>query len=123
MHRGLFTSLSRALEQAGSTGAAQPTERTQHHVRDEHKIGSARQGSAPAALSTEGMLVGQMLKRDFEKYGNHLGDAEQRRLAELTERSLRLGMAFSENLRTLTPCLCSAKGGLFSCAEWPPCNR
>ena len=104
MHKGLFASLSRALERAASQKAvAAPAEQARQRGTAEHELSEAWQGSATAALSAEGMLVGHMLKRDFEKYGNHLGCVEQRRLAKLTDHALQLGMAFGEGPRAPVP--------------------
>lgn len=91
MHKGLFTALTRALEQAeGKPSALRGVE------MGSKLCAYAQQSELPSALSPEGLLVGKMLKRDFEKNGNHLCEADQQHLAELTDQSLRLGMAFGE---------------------------
>ena len=38
--------------------------------------------------------MGRMLRRDFEKFGVHLPERGQARLAQLTAAALRLGMKF-----------------------------
>lgn len=92
MHKGLFTALTRALEQAEGKPSAL------RGVEMGSKLSAcAQQAELPSALSAEGLLVGKMLKRDFEKNGNHLCETDQQHLAELTDQSLRLGMAFGKS--------------------------
>ena len=90
MHKGLYAALIQALERAEQTSPALLADEMQRQGV------CGQQVELRGALSTEGLLVGLMLKRDFERNGNHLGGADQCHLAELTERSLRLGMAFGE---------------------------
>ena len=51
-------------------------------------------GSETAFWSGEALLVGRMLRRDFEKFGVHLPVHGQARLARLTDAALQLGMRF-----------------------------
>ena len=78
-------------------------------------------------LSGETLLVGRMLRRDFEKFGVHLPADGQARLARLTAAALQLGMRFGARqppacVRLEIPrCVRSARMFLFvhcgSCSE------
>ena len=51
-------------------------------------------GGGSGGLGGEALLVGRMLRRDFEKFGVHLPPRGQARLAGLTDGALQLGMRF-----------------------------
>ena len=72
--------------------------------------------SQQAASHAEMMLVGQGLKRDFERYGVHLSAHKQQQLAAATQAAHTTGMQIGTDppreLHQLQPILCSiAVGG------------
>jgi Zn-dependent oligopeptidase len=95
-HYGIYTALVRALKQqeaeAASDAAAAAT-----------GAAGAAAAAAPAAsaggeFSAEALLVGRMLRRDFERYGVHLSGERRDGMTALVQRGQVLGMRFTQGV-------------------------
>ena len=89
-HYGIYSALARALEQQEAAAAAAAA-------------GAAAGAAAAAAgagggFSAEALLVGRMLRRDFERYGVHLSGERRDRMTELVQRGQVLGMRFTQGV-------------------------
>ena len=105
-HFGIYTALVRALEAqdaacAAAAAAATPSTHGGGAAAAEAAAGAggAAQGQhLPGGLgfSAEALLVGRMLRRDFERYGVHLPAVQQDAMAAAMQRAQRLGMAITQ---------------------------
>jgi intermediate peptidase len=83
-HHGLYSALARSLPPDDASTAA---------CID----GDADAAPLPRGFDAETLLVGRMLRRDFERAGVHLPAAAQDRAAELVATAHAAGMAFCAN--------------------------
>jgi Zn-dependent oligopeptidase len=83
-HYGIYSALVRALEQQEAAAAAAGA--------------AAAAAGAGGGFSAEALLVGRMLRRDFERYGVHLSGERRDRMTELVQRGQVLGMRFTQGV-------------------------
>ncbi|KAL4855723.1 Mitochondrial intermediate peptidase [Chlorella vulgaris] len=105
---GLYSALARALRQhdtaaAASTGAERHASAAgvlaaSFTSAAGERAAEVSEAAAAGGWDAEALLVGRMLKRDFERFGVHLDGEKRDRMTLLTHRSQALGMQFTQNV-------------------------
>lgn len=112
---GLYSALARALRQhdtaaAASTGAERhasaagvlaasfTSAAAAAGAAAGERAAEVSEAAAAGGWDAEALLVGRMLKRDFERFGVHLDGEKRDRMTLLTHRSQALGMQFTQNV-------------------------
>lgn len=100
-HFGIYSALVHSLERheaAAAASAAAAAAGTGGAVPAAAAAAAAGVAAGPGAggFTPEALLVGRMLRRDFERYGVHLPGERRDRMAALVQRGHALGMAITQ---------------------------
>ncbi|KAL4424571.1 hypothetical protein ABPG77_009155 [Micractinium sp. CCAP 211/92] len=99
-HFGIYSALVRSLEQHDAAAGAAAAAAAGAAGRGAAALAGAVPRTAPGGggFTPEALLVGRMLRRDFERYGVHLPGERRDRMAALVQRGHQLGMAITQNV-------------------------
>lgn len=97
-HFGIYSALVRSLELHDAAASAATAAAAAVGATEAAAAGTAEGSTGSDGFTPEALLVGRMLRRDFERYGVHLPGERRDRMAALVQRGHQLGMAITQNV-------------------------